>query len=145
MCAKNKMTQAVKILLAEDDDQLRNLIATFLRHENHDVTTVSNSFEALDALKESSFDLLVSDIVMLGMDGIELALIASQERPEIKIILLSGYEEERARAVNLDSLIHGLLSKPFTLAELKETILGALDGSGKIYGPGSGTPKTTMA
>ena len=114
------------ILLAEDNEQLRDLMATSLRLDDYEVEGVSNGFDALDIMKTRKFDLLLSDIIMVGMDGIELALITSQDSPGTKVILISGYEEERARAVNLDSLIHGLLSKPFSLGELKQKISMAL-------------------
>lgn len=120
-----------RILLVEDNDQLRNLMATSLRLDKYEVTTAENGFIALDTLNAAPADLLITDIVMSGMDGIELALIASQQWPLMKIILISGYEEERSRAVNLSSLIHSLLSKPFGLQELKRVIADALTTTSK--------------
>ncbi len=64
------------------------------------------------------FDLLLSDIVMPGLDGIALALKAGKDYPAMKILLMSGYATERQRAHNLEALAHRVVAKPFTLAEI---------------------------
>ena len=59
-----------------------------------------------------------TDIVMPGLDGIALALKASKEYPDMKILLMTGFAEEQRRAHNLEALIHRVISKPFTLEQI---------------------------
>jgi CheY-like chemotaxis protein len=60
------------------------------------------------------------------MDGIALALGVARDYPAITILLMTGYADQRERAANLDALIHDVITKPFTLAEIKATVAGAL-------------------
>jgi CheY-like chemotaxis protein len=77
-------------------------------------------------LAEQKFDLMVTDIVMPGLDGIALALKAAKEYPSLKILLMTGYATERQRAHNLEALVHTVLAKPFSLKELLDQTAEAL-------------------
>ena len=107
-----------RILIADDDSGVREMAARGLARAGHDVTTVSDGLAAVEALQRAGFDLLVTDIIMPGLDGIALALKAAKERPEMAILLMSGFAAERQRAHNLESLFNRILSKPFTIKEL---------------------------
>jgi len=72
------------------------------------------------------FDLLLTDIRMPLMDGIALALSVARDHPEIIILLMTAYADQRERAANLDALIHDVVLKPFTLAEIKAAVSDAL-------------------
>jgi len=111
-----------RILVAEDDAAVRQFVTRALGHAGHDVTAVSDGLAALAALEDSAFDLLLSDIAMPGMDGITLALKMSKERPEMAIVLTTGYAHERQRAHNLEALSHHVIDKPFTLSEIVEAV-----------------------
>ena len=115
-----------RILLAEDDRAVREFVTRALQHRGHEVFAVENGLEALDALQDREFDILVTDIVMPGMDGIALALKLAKEKPELKILMMSGYSAERQRAHNLEELIHKVLPKPFTLAEICHAVESVL-------------------
>jgi CheY-like chemotaxis protein len=115
-----------RILLAEDDDAVSAFVLRALKLRGHDVTPVADGMAALDALEGASFDLLLTDIVMPGMDGIALALKVSRDRPAMKILMMSGYAHERQRAHNLEHLVHRVLTKPFSLAEICEAVDEAL-------------------
>lgn len=113
------MTLAVaRILVAEDDASVNAFVARALRHRGHEVTTVPDGSEALAALAGESFDLLLTDIVMPGLDGIALALRVSKDHPGTKILLMTGFASERQRAHNLEALIHRVVEKPFTLEQI---------------------------
>lgn len=107
-----------RVLVAEDEPGVREFVARALGHAGLSVTAVTDGQHALEALLAEPFDLLVTDIVMPVLDGIELALIAAKYRPGMPILLITGYPAERSRGLNLDALIHGVLAKPFSLSEL---------------------------
>lgn len=115
-----------RILLAEDEDSVREFVDRALVHRGHNVTSVNNGGEALEALEGAQFDLLLTDIVMPRVDGVALALKVSKDFPDMRIILMTGYAAERDRAYNLDALVHEVVSKPFTLSDICDTIDAAL-------------------
>ena len=106
-----------RILIAEDEEALRGLIARALMQDGHAVTTASDGAEALDLLarERGAFELLLTDIRMPVMDGIALALAAARDHPEITILLMTGFADQRERAHGLDALIHDVIAKPFSL------------------------------
>jgi len=107
-----------KILIAEDELAVREFVRRALAHNGHVVTAVDDGLKALEAVSTDAFDLLVTDIVMPGLDGIALALKLAKDRPELSILMMSGYAAERQRAHNLDALIHKVVAKPFTLEQI---------------------------
>ena len=117
-----------RILIAEDEEALRALCARALSIEGHDVKTAGDGRAALDLLgsDDGHFDLLLTDVRMPVMDGIALALTAARERPELAILLMTGYADQRERAHNIDPLIHDVIAKPFSVAELRAAVQEAL-------------------
>lgn len=107
------------ILVAEDDTAVREFVKRALEKDKHEVTAVADGMEALDALAVGEFDMLLSDIVMPELDGIALALKVSKDHPDLPILLMTGYAAERQRAHNLDALIHDVISKPFSLTDIR--------------------------
>jgi two-component system, cell cycle response regulator CpdR len=107
-----------RILVAEDEAAVSAFVRRALEHQGHDVRTVADGLAAVAALAAERYDLLLTDIVMPGLDGIALALKASKDYPAMKILLMTGYAAERQRAHNLAALVHRVLPKPFTLGEL---------------------------
>src|SRR5260221_11101352 len=120
-----------RILVAEDEDPLRALVARAITDLGHTVVTAFDGADALDILtrEHGSFDLLLTDIRMPLMDGIALALATARDYPNIVILLMTAYADQRERASNLDALIHDVILKPFTLAEIKTAVAGALKAS----------------
>jgi two-component system cell cycle response regulator CpdR len=106
------------ILIAEDDKAVREFVSRALQQDGHDITAVSDGQQALSALETKQYDMLLADIVMPHVDGIALALKASKDYPELPVLLMTGYAAERQRAHNLESLIHQVISKPFTLRDI---------------------------
>jgi len=116
-----------RILIAEDDQAVQSFVCRALAHEGHGVTAVDDGLQALEALAEAEFDLLITDIVMPGLDGIALALKVAKDYPGLPVLLMTGYAAERDRAHNLDALVHEVVSKPFTLTDICDTIDAALE------------------
>lgn len=117
-----------RILLAEDEEPLRALLARALTQDGHEVVATADGGEALDALAAAPgpFDLLLTDIKMPVMDGIALALSTARDHPETVILLMTGFADQRERAHGLDALIHDVLAKPFSLADLRQSVRGAI-------------------
>src|SRR6201997_1336153 len=117
-----------RILLAEDEEALRAFIARALAQDGHEVVATADGGEALDALtrEQGKFDLLLTDIRMPVMDGIALALAAARDYPDLTILLMTGYADQRERAHGLDALIHDVIAKPFTLAQIRTAVNEAL-------------------
>jgi len=107
-----------RILVAEDELAVREFVSRALSHSGHEVVAVEDGLEALRELEAGGFDLLVTDIVMPGLDGIALALKLAKDHPELSILMMSGYAAERQRAHNLDALVHRVVAKPFTLKQI---------------------------
>src|SRR5690606_9220076 len=95
-----------RILIAEDEESLRHLVARGLRDHGHDVVTSCDGADALDTLAQNrgSFDLLLTDIKMPIMDGIALALAARRDYPDLTILLMTGFADQRERAHGLSAL-----------------------------------------
>lgn len=113
-----------RILVVEDDPALSLVVSKSLAGRGYAVETAENGVAALNLLStEAAFDLLLSDIVMPEMDGLELTLMATSQFPALKVILMSGYASEWRRTVNLENVIHGVINKPFSLDELYQKVV----------------------
>ena len=117
-----------RILVAEDESALRGQIVRALVADGHETVAAADGGEALDVLvrENGRFDLLLTDIKMPVMDGIALALVAARDYPDLLILLMTGFADQRERASGLDALIHGILTKPFALADLQSAIREAI-------------------
>jgi two-component system, cell cycle response regulator CpdR len=117
-----------RILIAEDEEALRGFIVRALAQDEHEVLAAADGAAALDALTRENgrFDLLLTDIRMPVMDGIALALAAARDHPDLVILLMTGYADQRERAHGLDALIHDVITKPFSLADIKLAVKEAL-------------------
>ena len=118
MTAKPSTVPMRRILLAEDDDSMRGFLERALEKAGYEVVAFANGADAYERLKEEPFTLLLTDIVMPLMDGIELARRASEIDPELKIMFITGFA-----AVTLNTDIAApkdarVLSKPFHLRDL---------------------------
>ena len=90
---------------------------------------LADGVQALQTLQKNSFDMLLSYIVMPELDGIALALKVSRDWPDMPIVLITGYAEERQRAHNLEALVHSVVSKPFDLKKIYGVVDEALAAS----------------
>ncbi|GIL01481.1 MAG: response regulator [Alphaproteobacteria bacterium] len=118
-----------RILIAEDDASVRSLVARALAMDAHQTVEVGDGEEGLELISGGArFDLLLSDIRMPAMDGITLARWAAKVRPDMVILLMTGYAEQRERAADLNRIIAGVVRKPFTLAQIRDRVAAALAG-----------------
>jgi len=119
-----------RILVAEDDDNVRAFVTRALAHMGHEIIEAEDGGIAAElcAEHEGKFDLLLSDIKMPVMDGIALALTVASTYPELRILLMTGFADQRERAHGLDALIYDVMPKPFSLQALLEKVDDALRG-----------------
>lgn len=119
-----------RILIAEDDDAVRSFVGRALGLAGHEVVEAEDGGLAAEIMAEENgrFDLLLSDIKMPVMDGIALALSVGATHPDVTIVLMTAFAEQRERAHGLDALIYDVIPKPFTLAGLMEKVDDALAG-----------------
>lgn len=107
-----------KILLAEDDDSMRQWLCKALSAANHEVVDCANGHDALLQLhKTPDFDLLLTDIVMPRVDGIELSKKATALYPSIKIMFITGFSGMNVGIQDKSSHTH-VMAKPFHLKDL---------------------------
>ena len=109
-----------KILLAEDDQSMRSFLASALQRAGHDVVNFGDGMSALTRLHEEDFDLLLADVVMPGLDGVELARRAGDARPGLKVMFITGFAAVALRAREQPGA--RILSKPFHLRELVQEV-----------------------
>ena len=117
-----------KILIADDEDSMRQLVARAIAMDGHEIVTAQDGAEALEILtrEDGAFDLLLTDIQMPVMDGIALALSAARDFPNLTILLMTGFADQRERASNLNALVHDVLTKPFSVADIRTAVADAL-------------------
>jgi CheY-like chemotaxis protein len=116
--------EMMTVLLVDDDDGVRTFVRRALEIDGYSVQEATDGAEALELLRGPAreADLVLSDIVMPVMDGIALALNVARERPEVPVMLMTGYANQRERAHGLDEIVREVVLKPFTLAEIRARV-----------------------
>ena len=109
---------SARILLAEDDNDMRRFLVKALQNAGYDVASFDNGLSAYNRLREEPFELLLTDIVMPEMDGIELARRATELDPEIKVMFITGFAAVALNSANAAPKDARILSKPFHLRDL---------------------------
>ncbi len=116
----------MRILLAEDEPTLQQIITNKLKKEGYSVDTASNGNEALDCLRSAAFDCIVLDIMMPGLDGISVLKAARSEGINTPVLLLTAMAEVEDRVTGLDAGADDYLTKPFSFEELTARIRSLL-------------------
>jgi two-component system, cell cycle response regulator CpdR len=117
-----------RILIADDEDSMRSLVARAIAMDGHQTVTAADGAEALEIVtrENGAFDLLLTDIKMPVMDGIALALAVKRDFPAIPILLMTGFADQRERASGLDAIVNDVITKPFSIAEIRAAAARAL-------------------
>jgi len=117
-----------RVLIVDDEESMRLLVARAIAMDGHEILTAADGAEALDILSgpNGSFDLLLTDIQMPIMDGIALALTAARDFPQLTILLMTGFADQRERASGLNAIAHDVISKPFSVADIRTAVADAL-------------------
>jgi CheY-like chemotaxis protein len=122
-----------RILVVEDDPQLRPVVVRLLQHAGYDVAETASGAAALQFWRESGADLVLTDIKMAGMSGIEVILQLRAHAPTVSIVAMSGvgpWDLETLRDAHLLGAV-GILQKPFTREELLTAVVNAFTSADK--------------
>jgi two-component system, cell cycle response regulator CpdR len=111
-----------QILIVEDDEAMREFLCQAISRSGYYVEAVQDGTEALRRVDESHFDLLLTDIRMPGLDGLELARLVRRRHPNLSVLLVTAYVQDALGATDLDGARIGVLSKPFNLSELIDRV-----------------------
>ena len=114
--------QYIRILVVDDEIRLMTTLHDVLRREGYEVTSVGSGAEALVALSESPYDLLLTDLTMPQMDGIECISKLVELKPAIRILVISALADKATAVEAMEKGANGFLNKPFTDRQLNEAI-----------------------
>lgn len=121
------MSPRGKILIAEDDDQTLDLLATVLRRDGYEVVTVTDGQEAMDQFQECIFDLVLSDVQMTRASGLEVLDWVTSKYPDTPVVLITAYAEPGAAMDAIASGAADYLAKPVDIVALRTTVARALE------------------
>lgn len=108
----------MRILLAEDEEELSNALQAILKHNNYSVDAVYNGTDALDYIMMGNYDAVILDIMMPGMDGISVLKEVRANKKQVPVIMLTAKSEIEDRVTGLDAGANDYLTKPFSSKEL---------------------------
>lgn len=124
------MDQGTRVLVIDDDDQVRTLLQRILTSAGYQVTATADGDEALKSLAEQPFDLVVTDILMPRREGLQVILDIRRDYPHLKIIAISGGSVRVPTVMALDAAVTFgasiVLSKPIDIDELLKAVMQVL-------------------
>lgn len=129
------MSEQKKILVVDDEENYRSLLAKVLTKEGHAVETAESGLAALYAVRQTRFDLALLDIRMTPMDGLEVLVRIKRDSPSTKVIIITAYPSSEHRKLAFERGADDYLLKPFTLQELRQRIVRILAGAAEAERP----------
>jgi len=117
---------AEKILVADDEQEIRNLLDHFLKGQGYEVILASDGNEALKLASEKNPQVIILDIKMPGLDGLEVCkrLREKEQTKLIPVIVITGFEDNKMEALNIGA--DDFVNKPFDMAEISSRVKSAL-------------------
>ena len=120
-------SDTIQILIAEDDDSFREMIQDFLKTPQRTIFSFKNGQEAIQALRQGRFDLVISDLMMPGADGMEVLREAKERNPDSVVILVTGYASLDSALRAIRGGAYDYIRKPFKLDELEIVVKNACE------------------
>jgi len=117
----------IQILVAEDDDSFREIIQNFLKNPQRIISGFKNGQDAIQALRETHFDLVITDLMMPGADGMEVLKHAKERNPDCVVILITGYASLDSALRAIRGGAYDYIRKPFKLDELEIVVKNACE------------------
>lgn len=116
------MFERPKILVLDDEPDVRNLLARILKEENYQVSEADTAESALSSIEESAPDLVIADINLPGMSGLDFFKLVKENNPQLPFIFLSGLTDEFDKVLGLELGAEDYITKPFGVRELKARV-----------------------
>ncbi len=130
----------VKILLLEDEVNVASVLQVVLREAGYEVMWANTGQQAVELLARTAFDLLVADLYLPDMDGLEVVRLARSQRPPVPVIVITGYSSVSSAIAALRLGTADYLEKPFTEQEIIDCIRRVLAGRGPAGEPPEDLP-----
>ncbi len=112
------LSERPRILVVDDEQAVRDLLAKTLTIADYDVDTAVDGTAALDRLRAAEYDLLITDLKMPGMDGLSVIREARRVRPDVAVVIVTGYSTEASAIEAINLGVAGYLTKPFRLPRI---------------------------
>jgi len=116
------------VLVVDDEEIIRDFLFEVL-NDDFEVSTASDGDEAINMIKESNFDLVITDLKMPRVSGDEVVKFARQTDPDAKVIVITGYSSLYSVSKSANHGASAFLSKPFSIKELMQTVSDCLGGA----------------
>ena len=116
------MDNQIRILVVDDEPEICHLIEKILKREGYQVDVSFSGMEALQMIRSFNYHLLLTDLEMPGIDGLELIRKAKKQNPEIRVIMVTGNTTVDIDIRSLRHRIDGYIKKPFNISELKKVV-----------------------
>jgi DNA-binding NtrC family response regulator len=117
--------ESVSVLVVEDEDPIRALLEELLS-PHCDCFTTSNANEAIALIESHFFNLILADIILPGMSGLELCRFVRKKSPRTVVVMISGVVDDQSVAEAMQAGAFDFITKPFNLADVKATVERAL-------------------
>jgi len=129
MTQQHEQEQRRRVLVADDDQSIRQLVSTIVRRESFTVDAASDGLEAIELLKKHEYAVVLLDLMMPRLDGFGVIQWLKQNPPLIKpiVIVITAYADQRFKEVDSE-LVSGVLRKPFEVAELGDLVRACVNG-----------------
>jgi len=118
-----------RILLIDDDDNIRNVISDMLEYMGHQVSSASAGDRGVELFRQQPFDLVITDLGMPGLSGWEVTRICKEIRPEIPVVMISGWGNQIDEETAAKGMLDAVLAKPFEMGKIKLLLDSVLSGS----------------
>jgi len=119
--------QVAKILVVDDDEQLREDVVEMLERDGYEVTDAGTGEEALEKLKKESVDIILTDLMMPGIDGMEVLRQSKKLKPAVRVIMVTGFGTIENAVEAMREGASDYISKPFKIGEVQATVKRALE------------------
>lgn len=117
-----RMEHDLRILVLDDEEIVCTRLKPALEKDGYVVETYTDSREAKEALEQRTFDIVVTDLKMAHIDGMELFRLAKERRPETEVIIISGFATVDITRAAMRAGVRDVIAKPFRISELKDLI-----------------------
>jgi signal transduction histidine kinase/ActR/RegA family two-component response regulator len=119
---KTRKNRKLRVLVVDDDEQIREILSEMLNLDGHDTTSCSDGYSALKKLADDKYDLMITDLGMPGMSGMDLAAAAHEQYSQMPIAMITGWGTQLDSNEVSFKGIHAVLSKPFHLKDVKALV-----------------------